>query len=123
VPGSEAANVSCHFFRKPRSDAREVANPPSASEPARPAASFAAAFGTFPAIPDQILVGGVSGAIVSSGPSQVNFVVPASTAQGLTTVSALAGGLELGRGEMTITARCARGISFWMMQTHRSQAR
>jgi uncharacterized protein (TIGR03437 family) len=66
--------------------------------------SFAAAFGTFPTTPDQILVGGVSGAIVSSGPSQVNFVVPASSAQGLTTVSALAGGQELGNGLVTITA-------------------
>jgi uncharacterized protein (TIGR03437 family) len=66
--------------------------------------SFAAAFGTFPATPDQVLVGGVAGSISSASASQVNFVVPASAALGLTTVSVLAAGQTLATGQVTLTA-------------------
>jgi uncharacterized protein (TIGR03437 family) len=65
--------------------------------------SFASAFGNFPVTPDQILVGGVAGVILSAGLSQVNFVVPASVTPGLATISVRAASQELANGQATIT--------------------
>ena len=72
--------------------------------------SIAAAFGTFPIPPDQLLIAGEPvSTIFSSGPNQVNFLVPAATSPGRATISVRAGARELATGETTITA-AAPGI-------------
>jgi len=65
--------------------------------------SFASAFGAFSQTSDQVLVGGVAGAIVSASGSQVNFIVPANVSPRRVTVSVRAGGQELASGQATIT--------------------
>jgi uncharacterized protein (TIGR03437 family) len=66
--------------------------------------SFASAFGAFGQTPDQVLIGGVAGTILSASSAQVNFVVPASSTPGPATVSVRAAGTELASGSATITA-------------------
>ncbi|HEY1342277.1 MAG TPA: hypothetical protein VGF59_32435 [Bryobacteraceae bacterium] len=65
--------------------------------------SFAAAFGAFSTVPDQVTVGGVPAKIVSAAATQVNFVVP-SIAPGKTNLSVRAAGKELAAGALTIAA-------------------
>jgi uncharacterized protein (TIGR03437 family) len=65
--------------------------------------SFAAAFGSFAQPPDQVQMGGVGAKIVSTGSSQVNFIVPPSLAPGGVTVSVSAEGGELATGQATLT--------------------
>jgi uncharacterized protein (TIGR03437 family) len=66
--------------------------------------SLAVAFGSFGATTDGIQVNGKSAPVLAAGPSQVNFVVPTGAAPGPATISARAGGVEIARGEATITA-------------------
>ncbi|SPE39466.1 conserved exported hypothetical protein [Candidatus Sulfopaludibacter sp. SbA3] len=66
--------------------------------------SFAAVFGAFGQTPDQVLVGGVAGKIVSAAATQVNFIVPASAVPGATPISVLAGGAQLASGQFTVSA-------------------
>jgi uncharacterized protein (TIGR03437 family) len=66
--------------------------------------SFASAFGSFGQTPDQVLMGGASGQILSAGAVQVNFIVPASLAMGPATVSVRTGGVELAAGRVTVTS-------------------
>jgi uncharacterized protein (TIGR03437 family) len=65
--------------------------------------SFAAAFGVFGAVPDEVLVSGVPSRVVAAGASQVNFVTPAPVAPGRVTISVRAAGRELASGQATIT--------------------
>ena len=66
--------------------------------------SFASAFGSFGQTPDQVVIAGASGQIVSAGAAQVNFIVPASLAIGPATVSVRTGGVELAAGRATVTS-------------------
>lgn len=66
--------------------------------------SYASAYGAFSQKPDEVLVGGLSGDIVSAGATQVNFVVPARVPPGKATVSVRAGGRDLAAGQVTISA-------------------
>lgn len=66
--------------------------------------SFASTFGAFGQTPDRVLVSGVVAAILYSSSSQVNFVVPASSAPGMASISVLAGGTELANGQFTISS-------------------
>ncbi len=66
--------------------------------------SYASAYGAFSQTPDQVLVAGLAGAIVSASASQVNFIVPAKVSTGTATMSVRAGGQELASGQVTITA-------------------
>jgi len=65
--------------------------------------SFAAAFGAFGAVPDQVLVNGQTAVIVAAAATQVNFVVPPSSAVGPATFSVRAAGAELAAGQAAIT--------------------
>lgn len=66
--------------------------------------SFASAFGNFGQTPDQVLIAGASGQIISAGAGQVNFIVPTSLAIGPASASVRAGGVELATGQVTITS-------------------
>lgn len=67
------------------------------------AGSFAAAFGSLSAVPDQVQVNGQDGRVVGASASQVNFVVPPSTQTGPATISVRAAGREIAQGHATIT--------------------
>ena len=66
--------------------------------------SFVSAFGSFGQTPDQVLVAGASGRIISAFVGQVNFIVPSSLAIGAAAVSVRAGVVELAAGQLTITS-------------------
>jgi uncharacterized protein (TIGR03437 family) len=65
--------------------------------------SFAAAFGAFGAVPDQVLVNGQTARLAAAPATQVNFVAPLSTAVGPASISVRAGGVPLAAGQATIT--------------------
>jgi uncharacterized protein (TIGR03437 family) len=67
------------------------------------AGSIASAFGRFSQIPDQVLVNGLAGDLFGANTTQANFLIPATIAPGLATISVRAGGVELARGQATIT--------------------
>lgn len=66
--------------------------------------SYAAVFGTFGQAPDGVLVAGIAAQIVSATATQVNIVVPASTAVGNASISVRAGGREVAAGQAVITS-------------------
>ena len=66
--------------------------------------SFAAAFGSFSQVPDQVIVAGSPGQIVSASTAQVNFLVPPGLLSGPATLSVLAGTVPLATGQVSITA-------------------
>lgn len=66
--------------------------------------SLAAGFGAFSAVPDGVQVNGAPGQILTASVSQVNFVVPEGAAPGPATVSIQAGGAEIARGQVAVTA-------------------
>jgi uncharacterized protein (TIGR03437 family) len=65
--------------------------------------SFASVFGAFGQVPDQVVIGGVPGNILSASSTQVNFLVPTSLKPGPTTVSVRARGAEVASGTTNIT--------------------
>ena len=71
--------------------------------------SFAAAFGHFPAVPDEVLVNGAAATIASAGTSQVNFTVPDSAPFGRATVEARVKNKEIATGSVTLS-RTGPGI-------------
>lgn len=66
--------------------------------------SYAAVFGSFGEVPDQVLISGIAGHIVAAAPSQVNFLVPASVQPGTAAISVRAAGKELAAGSVEVTA-------------------
>jgi len=66
--------------------------------------SFGSVFGSYSQAPDQVLVGGIAGAVVAATATQVNFIVPASAPLGNATISVRAAGTELASGLATLTA-------------------
>jgi uncharacterized protein (TIGR03437 family) len=66
--------------------------------------SYAAVFGMFGQPPDGVLVAGIAAQIVSATATQVNIVVPESTAVGNVSISVRAGGREVAVGQAAITS-------------------
>jgi uncharacterized protein (TIGR03437 family) len=66
--------------------------------------SYASVLGAFPQIPDEVRINGTAALLVNSTASQVNFVIPASLQPGAATVSVRAGGAEVAKGRVVITA-------------------
>jgi uncharacterized protein (TIGR03437 family) len=66
--------------------------------------SLASVFGAFSAGADGVQVNGQSGRVIGSGPSQVNFVVPAAVSLGRATISVRSGSSEVASGQVSITA-------------------
>jgi uncharacterized protein (TIGR03437 family) len=71
--------------------------------------SYAAAFGNYPVPPDTVAVGTVTATPLFSSQTQVNFVVPDSTATGTTVISMLSGGKTVASGTFTVS-RTGPGI-------------
>jgi uncharacterized protein (TIGR03437 family) len=71
--------------------------------------SYAAGFGAFGSVPEEVLVNGEAAKITGASVSQLNFVVPASLLPGRLEVSVRGEGGELARGTASITA-AAPGI-------------
>jgi uncharacterized protein (TIGR03437 family) len=65
--------------------------------------SLASVFGSFSSGPDGVQVNGQSGRVISAGPSQVNFVVPAAVSPGRATISVRSGNSEIASGQASIT--------------------
>jgi uncharacterized protein (TIGR03437 family) len=80
--------------------------------------SYAAAFGTFPAKVDGVLIDGVAAQIVAATPSQINFIVPAGTAPGQATISVRIGATEVSNGHFTVTPA---SIGLFVASTDASQ--
>jgi uncharacterized protein (TIGR03437 family) len=66
--------------------------------------SIAAAFGSFSATPDRVLVNGAAATMYGASQTQVTFAIPASVSPGLATISVRAAAQELANGQATITA-------------------
>ncbi len=66
--------------------------------------SFATVFGSYSQVPDQVMVAGIPGQVVSSATSQVNFLVPVTAPLGTADISVRANGNDLASGQATITA-------------------
>jgi len=66
--------------------------------------SLASAFGSFGAVPDQVLVNGKAATISAAVATQVNFTLPSATAVGPATFSVRAGGKELASGQAAIAS-------------------
>jgi uncharacterized protein (TIGR03437 family) len=67
-------------------------------------ASYAAAFGSFPANVDGVFINGTAAQIVAATPSQINFVLPAAVSGGPATISVRVGTSEVANGQFTVTA-------------------
>ena len=66
--------------------------------------SYAAVFGTFGQVPDNVLVSGIAAQLVSATATQVNIVVPASTPVGNANISVRANAREVAAGQATISS-------------------
>ena len=64
----------------------------------------ATAFGSYPAVPDQVLVNGAAGQLLGANAWQAVFVIPPAASPGLNTISVGAMGSELASGQVTISA-------------------
>ena len=93
-----------HAPAAPSGDATAVNGASFRAEQGLAPGSYAAAFGSFGQPPDGVLVAGIAAQIVSATATQVNFVVPTSTAVGNASISVRAGGREVAAGQAAITS-------------------